>query len=452
MTNPVICWFRQDLRLSDNPAWHAACQLARQSGAPVLPVYILDDENSGEWKMGAASRVWLHHSLKSLDKSLNEHLVIFKGSAKQILHDLAKDIHPQKIIWNRCYEPWRIARDKQIKDDLNACDIKTESHNGSLLWEPWEISKQDGTPYRVFTPYFRKGCLAADPPRTPLSAPKLPDFCPSEINAALSIDDLSLQPAKIRWDTPMLSYWDMGEQAAQNKLQKFLDTGLKGYKENRNYPALNQTSNLSPYLHFGEISPNQIWYAATESGTKNGYETDMDCFQSELGWREFSNSLLYYNQTLPESPLNRKFDHFEWEEPDGEMLEKWQQGQTGYPIIDAGMRELWATGYMHNRVRMIVASFLVKDLRYHWRYGENWFWDKLFDADLANNAASWQWVAGCGADAAPYFRIFNPTTQGEKFDPRQEYINRWAPDSHRLKPVLDHKKARDKALESYASL
>lgn len=447
MTSPVIVWFRQDLRLADNPAWSDACA----SQSPVIPVYVLDDTNAGPWKMGGASRAWLYHSLNQLDKSLNGQLVILNGRAEQQLLDLARNTGAKRIVWNRCYEPWRMERDTHIKELARDLNITCDSHNGSLLWEPWEVKKQDGTPYRVFTPFFRKGCLSAAAPRKPLPTPKLPPFAPRS-KISLTIEQLNLLPAKPRWDMSMMTFWDVGETAALKRCHEFLDNGLRGYKEQRNYPALDHTSKLSPHLHFGEISPNQIWHALNNHPHQEKFPLDSDCFQSELAWREFSYSLLYYNRTLPEDPLNPKFRNFEWDAVQYEAMERWQKGETGFPIIDAGMRELWATGYMHNRVRMIVASFLVKDLRYHWREGENWFWDTLVDADLANNAASWQWVAGCGADAAPYFRIFNPTTQGEKFDPHNEYIRRWAPDSHKIKPMLDHKIARDAALEAFKGM
>ncbi|OIN86468.1 MAG: deoxyribodipyrimidine photolyase [Alphaproteobacteria bacterium CG1_02_46_17] len=446
MPSPVICWFRQDLRLHDNPAWSAACK----TGAQIIALYILDDKNSAQWKMGSSSRVWLHHSLEMLNKSLGGNLVMMSGDAKTILSELTEKSHSDKIFWNRCYEPWRSARDKDIKETLTSKNIQIESFNGSLLWEPWEIKKQDGTPYRVFTPYFRKGCLGSPPPRAPIPCPPLPSFH-RDIKSK-SLDELNLLPKYPSWDIPMISYWKVGEQAADKQLDIFLETKLDGYKDKRNYPSLDQTSKLSPHLHFGEISPHQVWHRSTECGIKSSAGPDLDCFQSELAWREFSYSLLYYNPDLPEKPLNKKFEQFDWVSPDNETLERWQKGETGYPIVDAGMRELWATGYMHNRVRMITASFLIKDLRYHWRIGEDWFWDTLVDANLANNAASWQWVAGCGADAAPYFRIFNPTTQGEKFDPENEYINKCAPDSHKIKPLVDHKKAREKALEAFKAI
>lgn len=446
MANPVIVWFRQDLRLADNPALKAALE----TGLPVLPIYILDDVSSGQWKMGAASRVWLHHSLSALSRSLNGQLRFLKGNAEDILLALSKEIGASKIFWNRCYEPWRIARDKDIKAKS---PIPCISDNGSLLWEPMDIKKGDGTPYRVFTPFFRNGCLNAPPPREPLTAPsRLNLFEARDLKNESSLDGLGLLPTKPRWDIPMLPYWQIGEAGAHKRLDGFLENGLKGYKEGRNFPAQSYTSRMAPHLHFGEVSPNQLWYASIEAGIPQKAESDLDCFHSELAWREFAHSLLYFNPDLPEEPLNKKFTGFDWAGVDAEKLERWQTGQTGYPIVDAGMRELWATGYMHNRVRMIVASFLVKDLRYHWRVGEDWFWDTLFDADLANNAASWQWVAGCGADAAPYFRIFNPTTQGEKFDPMGEYIRQWAPDSYKIKPMLDHSKARDAALEAFQGI
>lgn len=444
--SPVLVWFRQDLRLSDNPAYQAAVK----SGAPVLPVYILDDVSSGDWKMGGASRAWLHHSLNALSKSLNGNLSLYAGDARAIIAELIDHHHIKQVFWNRCYEPWRIARDKDIKHNLTILNIDCQSFNGSLLWEPWEVLKSDGTPYRVFTPFFRKGCVNAGPPRAPLPDIKLPALTKDTLS--LSLEQLHLLPQSPRWDSGMMDHWQVGERAAQKQLETFLETGLKGYKEGRNYPTLPHTSRLSPYLHFGEISPHQVWAISAEAGLTLKAENDLDHFQSELAWREFSYSLLYYNPDLPSAPLNKKFEMMEWAKPDAEFLERWQKGQTGYPIVDAGMRELWATGYMHNRVRMIVASFLVKDLRYHWRHGEDWFWDTLVDADLANNATSWQWVAGCGADAAPYFRIFNPTTQGEKFDPNGNYIKRWAPDSYKIKPMVDHKKAREAALEAFKGM
>ena len=470
---PVIVWFRQDLRLSDNPALSAAVK----SGAPIIPVYILDDDNAGPWKMGGASRWWLHHSLNTLNESLSGNLVCFKGDAAKIISDLVKSTKAQGVYWNRCYEPWRMKRDATIKEDLEGHKIEAQSHNGSLLFEPWTIKKDDGTPYRVFTPYFRRGCMNASQPPAPLPAPRKIEYADKPAKA-LMIDALKLLPAKPqpRWDKKMEQHWTIGEKGAKKQLAHFLDVGLKGYKEGRNYPSQDHVSRMSPYLHFGEISPRTVWHAIQEHMIADHAEIDGDNYMSELGWREFSYSLLFYNHDLPSQPLQARFQAFPWAKNDKHLL-AWQTGMTGYPIVDAGMRELWETGYMHNRVRMIVGSFLVKHLLLHWQHGEEWFWDCLVDADLANNAASWQWIAGCGADAAPYFRIFNPIGQGEKFDTKGEYVRRWCPELAKLpddlihkpweapplilkeagvtlgktypKPIVDHKAARERALSAF---
>ena len=471
MTAPVIVWFRQDLRLADNPALYEASQ----TGAPILPVYILDDANAGPWKMGGASRWWLHHSLKALHHDLSDGLACYAGDAESILTALARQTKAQAIYWNRCYEPWRVARDARIKTALAESGLTAHSFNGSLLYEPWSVKKSDGTPYRVFTPFFRKGCAGCGEPAQPLPAPqKITLMTPPE--GAKPVAALGLLPDAVRWDLKMQPFWDIGEKGAQKRLDDFLDDGLDGYKEGRNFPAKNNISRLSPYLHFGEISPRMVWHSIRQRMIFENLETDGDHFLSELGWREFSYSLLYYNPALPTEPLQNRFQAFPWNK-DEAALSAWQRGQTGYPIVDAGMRELWNTGYMHNRMRMIVGSFLVKDLLLHWSEGEKWFWDCLVDADLANNAASWQWIAGCGADAAPYFRIFNPVTQGEKFDPNGDYVRRFVPELatlpdaylHRpweapplaLKnagitlgqtyphPIIDHKQARERALAAF---
>ncbi len=464
----VIHWFRQDLRLADNPSLSAAVKQGT-----VLPVYIFDNKNSGENQLGAASRWWLYYSLSALDESLNNKLCIQIGDPKKVLIDLIEEHNVKAVYWNRCYEPWQIDRDKQIKKVMQAHNTEANSFNGSLLWEPWEVLKQDGTPYKVFTPYYRKGCLNADPPRDPLSKPKKLELFDNN-DSGITIEDLNLLP-KIRWDLQLEPHWKIGEKPAQHKLKKFLKNAINNYKEGRNFPAKAYTSRLSPHLHFGEISPNQIWHA-----TKSMENSDsLDHFQSELGWREFSHNLLYHFPELPHKNLQPKFDEFPWVE-DLEILKQWQQGQTGYPLIDAGMRELWQTGYMHNRVRMVVGSFLVKNLLLHWHNGERWFWDCLVDADLANNSASWQWVAGCGADAAPYFRIFNPVTQGQKFDPDGVYTRNFVPELKNLPdkylfspweapndvlleagvklgenypaPIVEIKNSRERALEAYQSI
>lgn len=470
---PVIVWFRQDLRLADNPALIEAVK----SGAPLIPVYILDDQNAGPWKMGGASRWWLHYSLQSLAESLSGHLFCYKGDAKEVIADLVKSTKASAVYWNRCYEPWRMSRDTHIKTVLEEKDVEVKSFNGSLLFEPWTVKKDDGTPYKVFTPYFRRVCMNAGQPAAPLPAPKKFNFAEKPAKA-LSIDALKLLPVKPepRWDKQLEPHWVIGEKGAKKRFAHFLDEGLKGYKEGRNNPAEDYVSRMSPYLHFGEISPRTLWHAVRERMVADHAETDGDHFLSELGWREFSYSLLYYNHDLPSEPLQTRFNAFPWHKDDKALL-AWQRGMTGYPIVDAGMRELWQTGYMHNRVRMIVGSFLVKDLLLHWSEGEKWFWDCLVDADLANNAASWQWIAGCGADAAPYFRVFNPTGQGEKFDPKGIYVRQYCPELAKLpddlihrpweapplilqqagvtlgktypKPIVDHKLAREKALAAF---
>ncbi len=458
---PVILWFRQDLRLHDNPALSAAVR----SGAGILPVYILDDGNAGRWRMGGASRWWLHHSLQSLNKSLGGALACFNGDAAHILKDLIQRTGARAVYWNRCYEPWRMTRDAGIKSMLNEGGVAAESFNASMLYEPWTIKKDDGTPYRVFTPFFRRGCLdrAGEPPRPEKTLPPTRFL---RFNAT-PVDALGLLPRAVRWDSKMERYWTIGEAGALARMADFLDQGLNGYKDGRDRPAAPHVSRLSPHLHFGEISPRTLWHAIRQRMTAQGLERDGDHYLSELGWREFSCHLLYHNHDLPVHPLQDRFNHFPWDD-NATALTAWQQGETGYPIVDAGMRELWETGYMHNRVRMIVGSFLVKNLLLHWHHGQDWFWDCLVDADLANNAAGWQWIAGCGADAAPYFRIFNPVTQGEKFDPAGDYIRRFIPELGHMPdkfihkpwdapvppaaypaPIVDHSTARTRALAAF---
>ena len=463
----IIHWFRQDLRLNDNPALHTAAARGK-----ILPVYILDDVNAGTDAMGGANRWWLHHSLQSLNQSLDGKLAFYKGDARKILLEIVEKHNATAVYWNRCYEPWRIARDKGIKESLQNSGIEAHSFNGSLLWEPWEIRKNDGTPYKVFTPFYRNGCLNAVPPRNPLPKPEHLQLINNP--TALNLESLALRP-KIRWDKQLEPHWKVGENAAHDQLYAFLNGGIENYKQGRNFPAKSNVSRLSPYLHFGEISPHQAWYTARALGD----DTNIDSFCSELGWREFSYRLLYQFPELPRKNLQSKFNAFPWRDDDA-ALKRWQRGQTGYPIVDAGMRELWKTGYMHNRVRMIVASFLVKNLLLDWRHGERWFWDCLVDADLANNSASWHWVAGCGADAAPYFRIFNPVTQGQKFDPDGTYTRQFLPELKHLPdkylfspwaapesvlqkagiligktypaPMVDIKNSRALALEAFSSL
>lgn len=465
----VMIWFRQDLRISDNPA----LQKAAQSGK-ILPIYILDDHLPGEHKMGEASRWWCHHSLKGLNEQLDGQLRLFKGPCDKVIQMLVSALKPKALFWNRCYEPWRIRVDAQIKQWVRKKGIQCESFNGSLLWEPWEILKKDSTPYKVFTPFYQKGCLMAMEPRLPIQHMPHCQYIEHKVQNSLTLDELELLP-KIQWADTIASQWKVGEQFARKRLNQFLKEGIQNYKKGRDFPALNSVSRLSPYLHFGEISVNQIWHTVKSISQ----DENVQHFLRELGWREFSYYLLYHFPQLPTENLQPKFNQFKWLENES-SLQSWQKGQTGIPIVDAGMRELWQTGYMHNRVRMIVGSFLVKNLRCHWHHGHSWFWDCLVDADLANNSASWQWIAGCGADAAPYFRIFNPVTQGQKFDPKglytQQYVpelksmplkylfNPWEAPSQELAkaniklgrdypfPIVDLKVSRQSALEAFAHL
>ena len=415
----AIHWFRQDLRITDNPSLEAAAEFDA-----VLPIYILDNENSKEFKLGSASKWWLHHSLNSLNQSLEGKLSIYKDNPTDVIKNLLENYDIKAVFWNRCYEPWRIDGDKDIKNYLDGKNIETQSFNSNLLWEPWNISKDDGTPYRVFTPYYKKGCLNSEDPRIPSGEASIGSIC-NDTNS-IAIEDLNLIP-EIKWYLEMEDIWEPGEEGAKKRLHQFLEEGLSDYKEGRNFPNKKNVSRLSPYLHFGEISPNEVWHQAKTKESITGIQKSLDHFLSELGWREFSYYLLYHFPFLPKENFQAKFNRFPWIK-DEFLLDLWQKGKTGYPIVDAGMRELWQTGYMHNRLRMVVGSFLVKNLLIDWREGENWFWDCLVDADLASNSAGWQWVAGSGADAAPYFRIFNPVTQGLKFDPEGEYTKKYVPE------------------------
>ncbi len=432
--NSAIVWFRQDLRLTDNPALYHALE----KGFAIIPVYILDDENAAEWKMGGAARWWLHQSLQSLNSDLREHMVFRVGKADEILPALIKETGATAVFWNRCYEPWRIKRDKDIKVNLSNDGIEAETYNASLLWEPWEVSKNDGTPYKVFTPYYRRGCLQIREPREPLPRPSRITY--AEHSAAKDpLETLGLIP-DVEWYHGMDAAWSPGEDGAHSQLQAFLEDGFNGYKEDRNRPDRENVSRMSPHLRHGETSPNEVWYTIRSYGQANAIpEKDIDTYCSELGWREFSYYLLYHFPHITWKNFQPKFNDFPWNEEESDDLKRWQRGQTGIPIVDAGMRQLWQTGWMHNRVRMIVGSLLVKNLLTHWHRGEEWFWDTLVDADLASNSASWQWVAGSGADAAPYFRIFNPLTQGEKFDLDGEYVREFIPELQDMPKKYIHK-------------
>jgi deoxyribodipyrimidine photo-lyase len=426
MNSPSIHWFRLDLRLADNPALQAALKRS----APVVPVFIHAPEEESPWEPGGASRWWLHQSLQALDADLRQvgsRLVIRRGPSSATLQSLAKATCASAVFWNRRYEPAVLQRDQKIKETLLACGLEAESFNGALLKEPWEVQNQSGKPFQVFTPFWRH-CLAKPAPSEPAPAPrKIPT--PKKWPESLALDVLELAP-KIQWAKSIRAAWQPGALGAQAQLRRFLRAAVSNYDEDRNRPDRVGTSRLSPHLHFGEITPRQIWHAARRHAkAKSIPETTWRAWQflTEIGWREFAHHLLYHFPHTPAEPLRADFKRFPWH-TNAAFLKAWQKGRTGYPIVDAGMRELWATGWMHNRVRMIVASFLVKDLLLSWQEGAAWFWDTLVDADLAQNTLGWQWTAGCGADAAPYFRVFNPISQGEKFDPCGDYVRRWCPE------------------------
>ena len=469
MTTPVIVWLRHDLRLADNPALYNAAQQGQ-----VIPVFIDDTSQQDDWQPGAASRCWLHHSLESINEALNGQLKLFKGKPLDVLTQLIKDTGAMAIFWNRCYTPHAIARDSQIKQAMKDQDVEVHSYNGSLLWEPWQISKADGNAYKVFTPFYRKGCLNAAPPAAPLSRPELTLFS-KQIPQQLSLSGLALLPDH-PWHNRITDHWDISEDAAWSLLRQFTSERLSDYQDARDIPSLEGTSTLSPYLQWGQISPRQIWYYSQQQASQPGLEDALDTFLKELAWREFSYYQLYHNPGITTENLNQRFNRFPWKH-EAAQYTTWQQGRTGIPIIDAGMRQLWQTGYMHNRVRMLVGSFLVKNQLQHWHHGARWFWDTLVDADLASNSASWQWVAGSGTDAAPYFRIFNPVTQGQKFDPDGSYVRHYLPELSRLPsryihtpweapddvlsearvadyplPILDLKETRKAALDAFSTL
>ena len=436
----AILWFRRDFRLADNPALTAALKHHDH----VIPVYLHAPHEEAPWQPGAASLLWLHHSLAALESSLdkvNNRLVLRKVAANSsslaALKNLIADSGAEAVYWNRLYEPAIISRDKDIKQALKDSNVLASSHAAALLFEPWEIKTGSGGPYRVFTPFWKN--LKARDIHPPQSAP---DNLPvGKSVAGESIESLQLRPTR-DWKDSIEQRWQPGEQGAMQRLDEFLGEPLKTYDADRNIPAVDGTSGLSPHLHFGEISPRQIWHAARAFEARSqaqGGNAEADKFLSEVGWREFAHHLLYHYPETTREPMNDKFKSFPWRSGYQQDLQRWQRGQTGIPIVDAGMRELWATGVMHNRVRMLVASLLTKNLLIHWHEGAQWFWDTLVDADLASNSLGWQWVAGSGADAAPYFRIFNPVLQGEKFDPQGDYVRHWVPEFKQLPKKFVHK-------------
>ena len=468
---PVIHWFRKDLRLADNPALSSAAE----SGHPILAVYILEDGDSDPWAPGGASRWWLHHSLKALNESLRtlgNRLILRRGRPQEILRELVDETDAMAVYCNRLAEPHAIKVDSELGHILNASGAWFRILDGNLFFPPGSIMTKNGEPYKVFTPFY-KACLKKFPLPAPLPAPKrLP--CVKKLIRSDSLDQWKLLPEKPDWSAGWLDMWTPGEQRALSRLDSFLEQSATEYKSSRDRPDISGTSRLSPHFHFGEMSPLSCWYR-TLSHANPKSKGNSESFLRQILWREFSHHLLYHWPDFPEKPFRPEFERFPWVRNE-EALRRWQRGLTGYPIVDAGMRELWATGWMHNRVRMIAASFLVKHLLVPWQDGAKWFWNTLVDADLANNSVSWQWVAGCGADAAPFFRIFNPILQGQKFDPDGAYVRRWVPELTNLPnkyihqpwttskdilrdsgfslgnsypfPIVDHLAARNRALET----
>ncbi len=473
---PIIYWFRNDLRLTDLPGLQAAIK----TGRPVIPCYILDDDSPGEWKLGAASRWWLHHSLAALSADIGAmggRLLFKEGPTQAMLTELLAETGATAVYCSRSYEPWASALEAQLHAHFEREAIEIKRFRGNLLFEPTEIQNKSGLPFKVFTPFW-KHCLTQPAPHT--SLPTIDSGLTTCDANSSSLEALNLLPTQPNWASHWSEFWTPGEAGALGKLEHFLAKGIDNYDEGRNHPAQDNTSKLSAHLHFGELSPRQLWHAVRHAADTGAVaENQVAKFLSELGWREFSHHLLFHFPTLPEQPFKSEFSAFPWLGSPA-ALEAWQTGNTGYPIVDAGMRELWHTGTMHNRVRMIVASFLTKHLLIPWQAGERWFWDTLVDADLANNACGWQWVAGSGADASPYFRVFNPTLQGHKFDAAGDYVRHWVPEIAALpdnylhepataptevlaeagialgkdypEPMVDHRAAREAALAAYGSI
>lgn len=465
-TRPVLLWLRANLRLTDNPA----LSWAIESGRPVIPVFVLDDAGSG--RIGAASRWWLHGSLQALGNAL-EHkgsrLILRRGPTLRTLTALVRETHACAITWNRLYDNHGVTEGRKLRAWCKRTGVESRDFNASLLFEPLDIRTAGGLPYRVFTPFWRR-CQERGFARQPSAAPDRVPAGPWPESERL--EDWKLRPRNPDWSAGFCRVWHPGEEGARRRLERFLQRDLRNYHTERDHPGKPATSRLSPHLHFGEIGPRQI--AALLNSTDPG--PGPDAYLRELGWREFSHHLLFHSPDMESSDLRPEFERMPWRQ-DSAGLERWQQGLTGYPLVDAGMRELWTTGWMHNRVRMVTASFLTKHLLIDWRLGADWFLDTLVDADRASNSAGWQWVAGCGSDAAPYFRIFNPVAQSRRFDPAGQYLRTWLPELQQLPdrfihvpwqapqrmlndagvrlgenyphPMVDHACARKRALETY---
>lgn len=466
----AILWFRRDLRLADNPALlDAVAQCER-----LIPLYIHCPHEASPWQEGGASRWWLHHSLAALDRALHQRgsaLIIRSGDSLATLRAIGEEAGARHLFWNRRYEPATTAHDSWLEQALRQEGWQIESHNGALLNEPRQLLKADDTPYRVFTPYWnaaRRRSFTAPAGAAPARLPPLP----ADMHG-IALEQLALLP-QIRWDQGLEAQWTPGEAGAQAQLDRFIDTALTDYLVQRDRPDRDGTSLLSPYLHFGEISPLRVAAAVEHALVRRRNEgaiRSAEGYIRQLAWRDFAHQLLFHFPHTTDQPLDSRFEAFPRRRDYTENLIAWQFGDTGIPIVDAGMRQLWHSGWMHNRVRMIVASFLTKNLLIPWQEGARWFWETLVDADLANNTMGWQWVAGCGADAAPYFRIFNPVSQGERFDPHGDYVRRWVPELAALPPkrihqpwnaprppadypppLVDLRQSRQRALDAYASI
>jgi deoxyribodipyrimidine photo-lyase len=448
--SPVIVWFRDDLRLADNPALVAASA----SGGPLICIFVYDEASAGTRRLGGAARWFLHGALAALNDELvarGGELILLQGAAEQQIMDCVASLSAGGVMWNRRYDAAGRRIDAAVEAALKRAVVEVETFGANLLHEPWNLTTKSGGSFQVFSAFWR-AALARGEPAPPMSVPERFQFhhIPDRLRQmSKRLEALALEPHKPDWAAGLRATWTRSEAAAQARLSAFLADGFANYAQGRDRPDTASTSRLSPYLRFGMLSPRQIWHAVSALKDKSIGKENREKLLSEIGWREFSYHLLYHHPDLAQRNLRAGME-MNWRE-DRRALRAWQRGQTGYPIVDAGMRELWQTGWMHNRVRMICASFLIKDLLIDWREGEAWFWDTLVDADPASNAASWQWVAGTGADAAPFFRIFNPVLQGQKFDPDGAYVKRYVPELAGLPPALIHAPLKAASMELAAA-
>jgi deoxyribodipyrimidine photo-lyase len=469
--SPILLWFRQDLRIQDNPALAAALE----TGHPVIPTYIWSPEDEGQWVPGEAQQWWLHEALSRFSKDLEDlgsRLILRTGPAEEVLESLASETGAVGLYWNRRYEPTVTERDARIKKRFKDRGMEAKSFNSSLLFEPWTVATGAGKPYQVYTPFWKNVTRGRVKSPVGVEDGLLVERSPRTWPESIALESLSLLP-DLNWHESIAEAWIPGEAAARERLDRFLGEAAEEYGDKRDFPAVEGTSGLSPYLHFGHIGPRQVWEAIHEHELHESPGGQV--YLKELVWREFAYHVMFHFPHTPDSPLRGEYKQFPWER-DEATLKAWQRGKTGYPLVDAGMRQLWKEGWMHNRVRMVVASLLVKHLLHDWRDGAEWFWDTLVDADLASNSLGWQWAGGCGADAAPYFRVFNPITQGEKFDPEGEYIRKYVPELSKLEvpyihqpweapasvleaagielgrnypePIIEHKEGRQRALDA----